>query len=78
MAAGQLSYPHLGHTVTPGLRRVPHTSQGRPLRFVTSRGMPRIPSTRDRVNVLGSLLGFMYQVSTVGVALFSVWGTDRC
>jgi len=59
-----VSYPHFGHTVTPGSTWVPHTSQGRPLRFVTSRGRPRILSTRDRENVLGSLLGFMHQVST--------------
>ena len=68
MAGGQLSYPHFGHAVTSGLRRVPHTAQRRPRSFVTSRGRPRIPSTRDPMKVLGSLLGFMHQVSTVGVA----------
>jgi hypothetical protein len=31
-APGQ--YPHLGHTRTPGLRRVPHTMQDRPRGFV--------------------------------------------
>ena len=73
MAGGQVSYPHFGHAVTSGLRRVPHTSQRRPLSFTTSRGRPRIPSTRDPVNVLGSLLAFMHQVSTAGVAWLSVW-----
>ena len=79
MAAGRVSsYPHFGHAVTSGLRRVPHTSQRRPLSFVTSRGRPRILSTRDRENVLGSLLGFMHQVSTAEVAWLSVGRTDRC
>jgi hypothetical protein len=64
MAGGRVSYPHFGHAVTSGLRRLPHTAQRRPLSFVTSRGRPRIPSMREPVNV-GSLLGFMHQVSTV-------------
>jgi hypothetical protein len=72
MAGGRVSYPHFGHAVTSGLRRVPHTSQRRPLSFFTSRVRPRIPSTRDRVKVLGSLLGFMHQASTPGVASLSV------
>ncbi len=47
---GQVSSPHLGHLIAPRLTRVRHTTQGRPLGFVTSWRRSLIPSTRTREN----------------------------
>ena len=48
--AGQTWYPDLGQLVTPRLTRVRHTTQDRPLGFVTSWGRSLIPSTRTHGN----------------------------
>ena len=49
-AEGQWSYPHSGHTHVPRLRRVPHTAQGRPRGFLTSRKKPTTLRTNQVKN----------------------------
>lgn len=62
--AGQAWCPHIGHAIAPRLTRVRHTTQGRPLGFVTSWRRSLIPSTRTHENgrrhlvlAYGSLMG---------------------